>query len=90
MKKRALAIVAATVFAISAVGAPVAADEGGVPNGESCHGMYLSLFSPGQIQREYGISVKDQQDLLRWADADDGWAGFGYYIICLAIRNGYL
>ena len=69
MKKRALAIVAATAFAISAVGAPVAADAGGVPNDNACHGQTNAFLN------SLGITPADARDILGLDNAGD-WNKF--------------
>jgi hypothetical protein len=65
MKKRALGIVAASAFAIAAIGAPVAADQGGVPNDDACHGQIVAAYVSA------GGSLQDAADFFGFETVGD-------------------
>jgi len=66
MKKRALAIVAATAFAISAVGAPVAADAGGQPNANACHGQINAFLNSVDVHPSDFPNAGEWNKFLKW------------------------
>lgn len=87
MKKKLLGIVAASAFAIAAIGAPMAADQGGVPNADSCHGAFVSWAADvfgNTKDAAAGLgfdSVKEYQAFLK--DLEDTGGG---QILCALIR----